>query len=491
MDPNAAPEESLLARASSALGWSFVNTVAGRLGTLAIGIALARLLGPEEFGTYAVALIALMAVLSFNELGVSLSIVRWPGDPREIAPTVNTISLIASTLIAAVTYVGAPAFASAMGEPDATSVVRLLGLTVILSGGVASPAALMQRLFQQNTRMLIDQITVWVGALTSITLALTGSGAMSLAVGRLAGAGIGAVLFIALSPHPYRLGFNRAQVGPLLRFGLPLAGASVVVFAIGFADQIAVGRMLGPTALGFYVLAFNLSQWPIMIFSQPLRNVAPATFSRMQHEPETMRSAFRGIIGLLAAVSFPVCLLLSGAAGPIIGFVYGSEWAPAAAVLAWLGGLAAFKILYELAYDYLVVIGASRAILGLQVVTLVSLIPALIIGIHVSGIAGAAAAQVGVAALVMLPLYVVLLSRVGLDPRRLFRRILPAVIIALGVGISGLAISEVLPSDLAACLLAGLVALASLVGLVHRDRAELGRLRSGTWGTVAPGGAGT
>ena len=157
---------------------------------------------------------------------------------------------------------------------------------------------------------------------------------------------------------------------PLLKFGLPLAGASIVVFAIGFADQIVVGKMLGPTMLGFYVLAFNLSQWPIMVFSQPLRNVAPATFSRLQHEPEAMRSAFRGLIGLLAAVAFPVCLLLSGAAGPIIGTVYGSAWAPAAAVLAWLGVLAAFKILYELAYDYLVVIGASRAILALQIVTL-------------------------------------------------------------------------------------------------------------------------
>ena len=108
---------------------------------------------------------------------------------------------------------------------------------------------------------------------------------------------------------------NRDQVRPLLKFGLPLAGASIVVFAIGFADQIVVGKMLGPTMLGFYVLAFNLSQWPIMVFSQPLRNVAPATFSRLQHEPEAMRSAFRGLIGLLAAVAFPVCLLLSGAAG--------------------------------------------------------------------------------------------------------------------------------------------------------------------------------
>ncbi|MEO5853122.1 MAG: oligosaccharide flippase family protein, partial [Nocardioides sp.] len=77
--------------AAGALGWSFLNTALTRLGTLAIGVVLARVLGPSEFGTFAVALVALMAVLSFNELGVSLAIVRWPGDPLEIAPTVNTL----------------------------------------------------------------------------------------------------------------------------------------------------------------------------------------------------------------------------------------------------------------------------------------------------------------------------------------------------------------------------------------------------------------
>jgi O-antigen/teichoic acid export membrane protein len=489
MDADAAREQSLLRRASGALAWSFANSVAGRLGTLGIGIALARLLGPEEFGTYAVALIALMATLSFNELGVSLAIVRWPGDPREIAPTVTTISLVTSSIIAVVTYLLAPAFAAAMGEPDAAPVVQLLGLSVVISGAVATPAALMQRQFQQNTRMLIDQVTVWVGAITSIALALADFGAMSLAIGRLAGASAGALLFVRLCPEPYRLGLDRRHIRPLLRFGVPLAGASMIVFAIGFADQIVAGSMLGSTALGFYVLAFNLSNWPIMVFSQPLRNVAPPTFARLQHEPDAMRSAFRSILGLLAAVTFPVCLLLAGAAEPIIGFVYGAAWAPAASVLTWLGILAAFKILYELAYDYLVVVGASRAIFAMQAITLVTVVPAVVVGVELSGIAGAAAAQVVVAAVVMLPLYAMLFHRAGLHPRNLLGRLWPPVLIAGGVGVSALAMSQAVPSDLAAVALAGVVTLLALAGLIRRDRAELSRLRGGTWsGPVAPGG---
>ena len=96
-------QPTLFARAGRALAPESCSTrCSARLGTLAIGIALARILGPDEFGTFAVALLALLAVLSFNELGVSLAIVRWPDSPREIAPTVATLATLSSVLLAVV-----------------------------------------------------------------------------------------------------------------------------------------------------------------------------------------------------------------------------------------------------------------------------------------------------------------------------------------------------------------------------------------------------
>ena len=232
MDVDVSESVAPLSRAPRALAWSFLNTAATRFGTLGIGIALARVVGPQEFGTYAVALIALAAALSFNELGVSLAIVRWPGDPKAIAPTVATVSLLASGVITVAGVALAPAFASAMGEPSAAPVTQLLALSVLVSGVVATPAALLQRQFMQQKRMFIDQVSTWVGALSSITLALAGLGAMSLAVGRFGGAAVAMVLFIRHSPEKFRLGLDRSQIRPLLNFGLPLAGASVIVFAI-------------------------------------------------------------------------------------------------------------------------------------------------------------------------------------------------------------------------------------------------------------------
>jgi O-antigen/teichoic acid export membrane protein len=460
-----------------ALGWGLANTLLGRLGTLGIGIVLARLLGPAEFGAYAVALVVLMAVLSFNELGVSLAIVRWPGDPVAIAPTVATLSTACSAVLAGALALAAPWIAAAMGAPDAVGVIRVLGLTVVVSGLVATPAALLQREFRQDVRMLVDQVNVWLGALVSIGLALLGWGAMSLAVGRLVGAGVSAVLMLALSPVPFRLGFDRVEGRRLLAFGLPLAGASICMFAVGYADQLLVGALLGPSALGFYVLAFNLSNWPVTVMSLPMRSVAPAVFARLQHDPEQMRRRFLVILGLITLVAVPGCASLSGVAEPLVRLVYGREWAPAATVLVWLAALAALKILIEYGYDYLVVAGRSVGVLRIQLITLVALVPAVWIGARTGGIAGAAAAQVAVTGLVLLPLYGIDVVRTGVRARAVLTRlVVPVVAGALTWALIRWVGTWPGPDGLV--LIASLAVVGAIVGvLVLRRRADLTVLR--------------
>lgn len=463
--------------ASRALFWSFSNTAVSRLGTLGIGIVLARVLGPEEFGTYAVAFVALVAILSFNELGVSLAIVRWPGDPREIAPTVTTISLVSSLVFCAGGYAAAPWFAGMMGDPEATEVVRLLVLSVLVNGMVATPAALLQREYRQGTRMIIDQVNVWVGAVLSVTLALLGWGAMSLAVGRIAGTAVSAVLFLVYSPLPYRLGFDRRHASALFSFGLPLAGASLIVFFVGYADQLVVGRMLGATMLGFYVLAFNLASWPVSMFSQPLRSVAPTAFSRLQHNRREMNVAFRSILRVLAAAALPVCFFLAGAADPVIRFVYGDEWAPAAAALTWLALLAAFRIVFELAYDFLVVLRKSGSLFGIQLWWLAALVPALLVGAAWMGLAGIGVAQVVVAVAVVLPLYLWRLKATGILIREMAAPVglpLAAGLLVLGVGLLA---GTLVAQPFLAALPSGLLTLAVMGLLLYRERGTLRSLR--------------
>jgi O-antigen/teichoic acid export membrane protein len=473
----------LASKAGRALGLSFVNTLATRLGTLAIGVALARIVGPEEFGTFAIGLLALTAMLSFSELGVSLAIVRWPDSPREIAPTVATISTISGTCLCLVSLAAAPWFCDAMGAPDATNVVRLLSVAVLISGLVATPAAILQREFRAGRRMLIDQVGSWTGALVSIGTAIAGMGAMSLAIGRLAGVSLSAVMFLASAPISF--GFDPAVARRLLSFGLPLAGSSIVVFAVTYVDQFLVASLLGPVALGFYFLAFNLSSWPVTVFSQPVRQVSPATFARLQGDAPAMRRSFVLSASLLAAVTVPVCLVLSGAAGPLIDLVYGAEWSPAAAALLWLGVAAGLRILCELVYDYFVVLGSTRVVFAVQVVWLVALVPAVYVGAELAGIAGASAGHVIVAACLVIPIYLAELRRVGIATRQLGRAVAAPAAYGAAVGVVAFAASRLTLVDPLALAAAGLAVAAALALQAHGIRAAVAQLRS----TVTEGSA--
>ena len=50
-----------------------------------------------------------------------------------------------------------------MGDPEATNVVRLMSVAIVINGLVATPAALLQREFKQGRRMAIDQVNTWLG----------------------------------------------------------------------------------------------------------------------------------------------------------------------------------------------------------------------------------------------------------------------------------------------------------------------------------------
>ena len=464
--------------ASNAFAWSLLNTLISRVGTLGIGIVLARVLGPESFGTFAVALVALMAVLSFNELGVSLAIVRWPGDPAKIVPTVNTISVAGSGIFCAGAVFAAPAFTAAMGDPEATDVVRVLILSVFVNGVVASPAALLQRDFKEKTRLGIDQVNVWTGAVLSVVLALAGVGAMALAVGRVAGSLVSGAMFLAASPLPYRFGLDRSQFVPLLRFGLPLAGTSIIFFAVGYADQLTAGSMLGPAALAFYVLAFNLSNWPVSILAQPLRRVAPAAFSALQQDKGSLNSTFVSVVAVLAAATLPPVMFVAGSAVPLVDLVYGKDWLPAAAALSWLVVAAVSRIFSDLAYDFMVVQGRSGTVFVIQAGSLLVLVPALATGAALNGLPGLAFAQALVSGCVLLPLYLWHVSRTGVSLRALCSVVWVPALASIVVGASSLGLAGWLPAPWLELPIGGALAASTAAGLLYWRRDDVKLLRN-------------
>lgn len=422
-EPSETPAPPSLGRkVRSAARWSLINTVVMRLGNFATGILLARFaLGPAEWGVYGMAQTVLLVLLSANELGVGLAIVRWDGDPRRFAPTVLTLGTASSALLYAGLFVSAPTVAGLLDSPDASGVLRVMCLCLVIDGVAQVPAGFLTREFAQGKRMIIDALNFVLSTAVTLVLAFAGWGAMSFACGAVAGniaALIGCALF---APGTLRFGWDPEQARALLKFGLPLAGASLLALAVVNVDTLVVGSTLGQVSLGFYVLAFNMSGWPVRIISEAARRVSFAGFSRLAASPQALALGFSRALGVLVTGTVPLCVLLGGLAAPVVHLVYGSRWLPAADALPWLMALGLVRIGCELAYDCLVAAGQRRSLVLVQGLWVVALIPVLVVGARLGGIVGVSQGHVIVAAGLVVPAFLYALGRAGIGLGHLAR----------------------------------------------------------------------
>jgi PST family polysaccharide transporter len=402
--------------------WSLLNTVVVRLGNVVAGAILARFfLDPRDWGLYAVGSVVLAMLFSFSELGVSLALIRWEGDIRRFAPTVLTISTVSGLILYGLLWVGAPSISRLLGSADATPVVRLLCFAVVIGGVACVPMARLTREFQQGKRMIVDLANFVVSTGVTMGLAATGAGAISFAWGAVAGMSTALAFAAVLAPGMLRFGWNQRQAGELLRFGLPLAGASMLVLATVNVDSMVVGATLGPVALGLYQIASNMSGWPVRTISEAARRVSFAGFSRLAASKQALADGYCAAFGMLMAAAVPVCALLGTLAEPVIDAVYGPKWVGAAVALRFLAVLGLIRVAYELTYDCLVAADRRKALVLLQAWWLAALVPVLLLFGNAFGIAGVAAGHVVVGLVLVAPLFVLMLSRVGIPPGRVAR----------------------------------------------------------------------
>jgi PST family polysaccharide transporter len=414
--PEAPAGASLGSQVKRAARWSILNTVLIRVGTFASGIVLARgVLSPRDWGLYATGLVALNVLLSANELGVSLALIRWTREVRDFAPTVLTLSAGFSAALYAALFFGAPAIARSLGSSDATGVVRVLCVSVVIDGIACVPASVLTRTFAQGRRLFIDFANFAVGTAVTLILAFHGAGAMSFAWGGVAGNSVALVGCALAAPGFLRPGWDAAEARELVRFGAPLAAASLFVLAMLSVDSVVVGAMLGPVALGLYRIAFNMSSWPVRTLSEAARRVSFAGFSRAAASEQELAAGFSHGLSPLLKAAVPACALLAALPDPLIRAVYGTQWGSAAPVLRWLAALGLLRIVYELCYDFLVAAGRRRTLMAVQAWWLAALIPALIIGARLDGITGVGVGHAVVAGILVAPAFLAALHSAGVS----------------------------------------------------------------------------
>ncbi|UZX05688.1 oligosaccharide flippase family protein [Arthrobacter sp. CDRTa11] len=446
--------DSLRSVIGSGLAWSTVNSLLLRLGSFAVGIFLARLLAPEQFGVFAVALTVQAVLITLADLGMSTDLIRSDNAKAEAkAPTVATLALISGATMTAVMAASAQGLADLMGSGQAGPVIGVMAFSLTLAGLGVVPYAALQRRFAQKKLFIIALVEFLVGTALTIALILAGWGVMGLAAARIVSQSVTLILQFRLSGEKVRFGFDPSMAPGILRYGIPVAGANMLSWALLNADNVAISRLAGPVALGFYFLAFNVSNWPMSALGQVVRSISIPAFARLASGRQDKSLA--AVMGPVWAVSLLAGLMLTVLAAPLVELIYGEKWLPAAAVLAWLGIFGALRTLFDLGASYLLARGAAHATFLVQVVWLAALVPALLAGVQLAGIAGAAIAHLTIALLVVCPAYALSLRAHGSDLRAVAVRLWPPVAAAVPAGAAAVGMIALQPTALGGLLAGG------------------------------------
>jgi PST family polysaccharide transporter len=436
--------------------WSTADVVVGRMMQFAQGVIVARIVAPNEFGVFAVALVVHTVVSNISELGVSAALIRDDSNkiPRS-APTVATISILTGCILGGCVAALSGTLAAALGSSHAAAPIAVMALNLPLAGLAAVPTALVRREFRMDRIFYADQANNLATGIVVVVLALSGWGALALAWSWVVGQLVNTICLLSYRPGRFWPGWSRLEARRLLAFGVPLAGANLLAFLVLNVDYIVVGRMLGATALGFYLLAFNISGWPFNIFGSVIRSVSLPGFSRLRLDGADMPATYVRALRLVVGVTLPICLVIAALGRPAVTAIYGTRWSPAASALVGLCVVGAGRILVELTGDFLVTLGRTRAVLIAQVPWLIALTTTLVVVAPRYGIQGVGYGQAFVVVAVVCPVYSVFLRRVGVRIRDTLGAMVPAILWALVAAVTAREVASTIGNPFLACAAGG------------------------------------
>ena len=383
---------------------------------MATMIVVVRIVSPEQFGVWAVALTAHSILANSAELGVGSLLIRRDTDVAALAGSASFIALASSGLFAAMMALTAPWIAAGLGSEEAAPAIRVMALSVFAVGLFSVPNALLAREFRQRALFGANVTSLLVGNAVLLGLALGGAGPLAFAWSVVAGQLAAGAVTVRLAGRWYPPVLDRAVSGMLLRFGVPLAAANAFNYAFLNLDYAVIGRLRGAAALGGYLLAFNISSWPYSILGASINTVSMPAFS-----DSASRAMFQRRIEVtaqtVAAIAFPAAAIIAALSGPLVATLYGSKWEAAGPVLSLLAPYGACFLITLVLGNALVAAGRSMTLLMLQALWLIVLVPVMAALVDAMGSRGAAVAHLLVLLAVIAPAYLVVVRKtIGVDP---------------------------------------------------------------------------
>jgi len=361
--------------------WSFIDSFANQGIQFIVGIILARILSPREFGLIGMLTIFIALSQSFIDSGFTSALIRKQDCTHKDYATVFYFNFVASLIFYLILFFFSGYIAVFFKEPQLELLLQILGIGLILNSfGIIQRTILTKNIdFKLQTRVSV--LASILSGVIAIYMAYSGHGVWSLVALTLSRFGIASFLLWLWTKWKPTLTFSVESFKELFSFGSKLLISGLLDTAYRNIYYLVIGKYFSAAQLGYYTRADQFQALPSQQLTGIFGRVSYPILSTIQNDLVKLRSAYIQLIRSTMLITFVLMLGMSAIAQPMILTLIGEKWLPAVIYLQMLCFVGMLYPLHALNLNMLTVQGRSDLFLRLEILKKLMGIPVIIIGI--------------------------------------------------------------------------------------------------------------
>lgn len=274
--------------------------------------------------------------------------------------------VVGFTLAAALILLATPA-ATVLGEQQLAPVLKCLAFMLPIAAISSVPRALFQRRLDFRTLAERAVIGNLVGGIAGISAAFVGFGAWSLVIQALLTALTGAGLMWAKLDWRPGINISYKHFRQLFSFGSRMTGSNLLILAARNSDNLLIGVILGPVALGLYSIAYRVLELTTDVSTRTISMVTFPVFSKIQLEAKRLQRGYLDTAQMSLAIALPCFGIIAALAPEIVPIVFGPQWDASVPVITVLALVGPLYPLISLNSSVLMAVGKANWVLRLNI----------------------------------------------------------------------------------------------------------------------------
>lgn len=368
-------------KTASGLAWNFAGTFLGQAIAFIIGIILARLLSPYEYGLIGMVTIFIAVTQPFINSGFSQALIRKVNCNHTDFSTVFYFNLFVGGLFYAILFFAAPYISIFFNEPQLTKITRLIGLIIIIDAATLIQTTILSKEINFKRQSKISISSSLLSGIFGIYLAYKGHGVWSLVYKTLIQHGLNSImLWYTNRWRPGRL-FSLSSFKEMFIFGSNLLISGIIDKIYYNIYNLFIAKFFSAIALGLYSRADMFKNIVSSNFSEIIAKVALPALSTLQNEPERMFANYKKFLTSTMFFTSILLLGLAASARALILTLIGEKWVDSIIYLQLLCFVGIFYPLIAMTRTLLYAYGESRLSLKIDIISKLMTVPAIIIGI--------------------------------------------------------------------------------------------------------------